>query len=161
MVREVLYTLDPDLPLYDVSPLAEAFDIHIAPQRLSAVLLGILAGIALLLAAVGTYGVMAYMVAGRTPEIGVRRALGAKPADVLRLVLGHGMRVALAGLLAGILVSLGLGGALSPMLFGVKASDPVTFASVGTLLMTVAVAACYIPARRAMRLNPIEAVRHE
>jgi putative ABC transport system permease protein len=161
MVHEVLYSLDPDLPLYDVSPLAEAFDIYIAPQRLAAVLLGILAGIALLLAAVGTYGVMAYMVAGRTPEIGVRRALGAKPADVLRLVLGHGMRVALAGLLAGILVSLGLGGAVSPMLFGVKASDPMTFASVGALLMAVAVAACCIPARRAMGLDPIEAVRHE
>jgi predicted permease len=161
MVREVLYSLDPDLPLYEVSPLAEQVDIYVAPQRLSAVLLSTLAGIALFLAAVGTYGVMAYMVAGRTAEIGVRRALGATPVDVLRLVLSHGIRLSLAGLLVGVFASLALGRVVSPMLFGVKASDPMTFASVGALLMAVASVACYIPAQRAMGLDPIEAVRHE
>ncbi|MGC2112754.1 MAG: ABC transporter permease [Candidatus Korobacteraceae bacterium] len=161
MIREVLYSLDPDLPLYDVLPLAEYTDAYVAPQKLSTVLLSILAGIALLLAALGTYGVMAYMVAGRTPEIGVRRALGATPADVLRLVMSQGVCLSLGGLLAGILLSLALGRILTPMLFGVKASDPMTFASVGGLLMAVALAACYIPAQRAVRLDPIEAVRHE
>jgi predicted permease len=161
MLRETVYSLDADMPLSDVGPLAEQFDVYVAPRRLAAVLLGILAGIALLLAAVGTYGVMAYMVVGRTPEIGVRRTLGAKTVDVLRLVLSHGIRVALAGLCAGVLGSLALGSVVSPMLFGVKASDPMTFASVGALLMAAASAACYIPARKAMGLDPIEAVRHE
>ncbi len=124
-------------------------------------LLSILAGIALLLAAVGTYGVMAYMVAGRTPEIGVRRALGAKPMDVLRLVLSQGISYCVGRFDCRRLASLALGRVVSPMLFGVKASDPMIFASVGALLMAVASAACYIPAQRAMGLDPIEAVRHE
>jgi len=161
MVRESLYSLDPDLAIYDVTPLAELTDSYLAPQRLSTILLSILAGIALLLAAVGTYSVMACMVAGRTQEIGVRRALGAKPFDVLQIVLRQGMYLALGGLLVGVLTSIALGRILSPMLFGVKATDPIIFASVGGLLLAVAMAACYIPARRAMRLNPTEAVRHE
>jgi putative ABC transport system permease protein len=161
MLREVLYSLDPDLPLYDVAPLAECIDAYVAPQRLSTILLSILAGIALLLAAVGTYGVMAYMVTGRTPEIGVRRALGAKPVDVLWLVLNQGICISFGGLIAGMVASLTLGRMVSPMLFGLKASDPMIFAGVGGLLMVVALVACYVPAQRAMRLDPIKAVRHE
>ena len=161
MLREQLYSLDPDLPLYDVASLAECTNSYVAPQRLLAVLLSILAGIALLLAAVGTYGVMAYMIAGRTPEIGVRRALGAKPMDVLRLVMNQGICISLGGLIAGVVASLALGRMVSPTLFGVEASDPIIFAGVGGLLMAVALAACYVPAQRAMHLEAIEAVRHE
>ena len=160
-VRTVLHSLDPDLALYDVSPLSHVTHDRVAPRKLSVILLSILAGIAVLVAALGTYGVMAYMVTGRTQEMGVRRALGATPTDVMKLVMHEGICVALGGLLAGIITSLLLGHIVRPMLFGVKASDPVTFASVGVLLLAVALAASYVPARRAMRLNPLEAVRHE
>ena len=160
-MRSVLYAMDPDLPLYKVTPMAETRDKYVASQRLSTLLLGVFAGIALLMAAVGTYGVMAYMVAARTPEIGVRRALGATPSDVLRLVMKQGLVLGIAGLVAGVLVSLVLGRFLTPLLFGVRPSDPHIFAMVGALLMAVSLAACFIPAQYAVRLNPIEAVRHE
>jgi ABC-type antimicrobial peptide transport system permease subunit len=100
-------------------------------------------------------------VVGRRQELGLRRMLGATPRDVMRLVLGQGMRVALPGLLTGVVFALALGRVVRPMLFGVKPSDPITFAGVGALLMGVAAVACYIPAQRAMRLDPLEAVRHE
>jgi putative ABC transport system permease protein len=160
-LQQALHALDPDVAWFDIGLLAENVDAQIVPRKLAVALLSILASLALLLAAVGTYGAMAYMVTGRAKEIGVRRALGAAPADVLRLVLGQGMAPAVVGLVLGILVSLTLGRLITPILFGVKASDPVTFASVGALLLAVALAACYVPARRAMRLNPLEAIRHE
>jgi len=160
-VRSVLHSLDPDLALYDVAPLANLTRDRMAPRRLSVILLSVLAGIALILAAVGTYGVMAYMVIGRTREIGLRRALGATPRDVLRQVLSQGMRVALAGVLTGVIASLALGRVVSPMLFGVDVTDPMTFASVGGMLIAVALAACYFPARKAMRLDPVDALRCE
>ncbi len=160
-VRRVLHSLDPDLAVSDVRPLSDLTRERVAPRKLSSILLSLLAGIALVLAAVGTYGVMAYMVAGRTQEIGVRRALGAGPVDVLRLVMKQGIFVALGGLVAGVAGSLVIGRIASPMLLGVKASDPLILTSVGGLLMGVAAAACYIPARKAMALDPIAAVRHE
>jgi predicted permease len=160
-IRTVLHSLDPDLALYDVKPLSRLTSDHVAPRRLAVTLLCTLAGIALILATVGTYGVMAYIITGRTQEIGLRRVLGATPRDVLRLVLSQGMRVAFAGVFAGVITSLALGNVVRPMLFGVSASDPMTFASVGGILITVAAVACYVPAQKAARLDPIEAVRHE
>jgi putative ABC transport system permease protein len=160
-VRDALHSLDPDLALYDVRPLTQIIDDRAAPRRLSVILLIVFAGIALVVAALGTYGVMAYMVTGRTQEMGLRRALGATPRDVLRLVLNQGMRVALTGVLIGMVASLALARVVKPLLFGVKATDPMTFAGVSGLLIAVAALACYIPARKAMELDPIAAVRHE
>jgi len=114
-----------------------------------------------LLASLGTYGVLAYMVAGRTQEIGLRRALGAPPRHVLWLILGQGMLVAVCGVMGGIAISVLTGRSVSAKLLGVSASDPVILAGVGGLLLAVSISACYIPARRAMRLDPLEAVRHE
>jgi putative ABC transport system permease protein len=161
MMRGVLYSLDPDLPLYNVLPMAELTDTYVAPQRLLATLLSVFAGIALFLATVGAYGVMAYMVAGRASEIGVRRALGATPRDILQLVLNQGVWLATTGLVVGVIISLALGRFITPMLFGVKANDPMIFASAGAGLMVLAMTVSLIPAQRAMRLNQLEALRHE
>jgi predicted permease len=161
LLRDGLYSLDPDLAVYDVRPLTEITESAFAPQKLLVVLLSILAGIALLMAAAGTYGAMFYMVAGRTAEIGVRRALGAKRTQVLILVLNLGLSIALSGLAVGVLASLILGRLLRPTLLGVTPTDPVIFVSVAGLLLIVALSASYIPARKALKLGPLEAVRHE
>ncbi len=161
MLRDVLHSLDPNLALYDVRSLAEFMDEDLASRKLIVVLLSILAGIALLLAMLGSYGVMAYMVTGRTHEIGLRRALGAKPQDVLRLILGQGMRLIILGTSVGIIAALALTRVMRSLLFGVSTTDPLTFAGVVVLLVLVALAACYIPARKAVGLNPLDALRHE
>jgi predicted permease len=161
LLRDGLYSIDPDLALYGVRPLTEIRNSFFAPQQLLVVLLSILAGIALLIAGAGTYGAMFYMVAVRTAEIGVRRALGAKQTDVLRLVLKSGLSIVLSGLAVGVVASLILGRVLRPTLFGVTPTDPLIFGSVAGLLLLVALSASYIPARKAMKLDPLEAVRHE
>jgi ABC-type antimicrobial peptide transport system permease subunit len=130
-------------------------------QRFSMTLLGAFAIVALLLASVGIYGVVSYIVVQRTHEIGIRVALGAQQSDVLRGVLGAGARMALIGVGIGIAVALALTRLMANLLYGVSATDPATFFSVAVLLTLVALAACYIPARRAMRVDPIVALRHE
>jgi putative ABC transport system permease protein len=160
-IRDALYTLDPNLALSEVRSLTEITESYTASQQLLTTLLSILAGIALILAGVGTYGVMSYMVAGRTAEIGVRRALGAKQTHILRLVFNQGICISLAGLVLGILASFVLGRIIHPKLFGLAAADPLILGCVSGLLLTVALMASYVPAWKAMQLDPIEAVRHE
>jgi len=133
----------------------------LSPRRFSAVLITVLAGLALVLSAVGIYGVMSYTVGQRTQEIGVRMALGARPGNMLALILGRGVRLAFVGIAVGLLGSFGLTRFLASLLFGVGAADPLTFSGVALLLLGVALAACYIPARRAMKVDPMVALRYE
>jgi putative ABC transport system permease protein len=124
-------------------------------------LLEIFAGIALLLATIGIYGVISYHVSQRTREFGIRFALGARPADVLRLVTGLGLRLTAIGVLIGALLAVGLARLIAGLLFGVKPADPLTYILVAAALITVALAACYLPARRAAKVDPIVALRYE
>ena len=133
----------------------------LAARRFSMVLLGIFAALALTLSCVGIYGVLSYLAGQRTHEIGIRMALGAQRSDVLRLILGHGAKMALIGVAVGVVASLALTRLMANLLFGVSAYDPVTFLAVGCLLILVALAAAYIPARRAMRVDPVVALRYE
>jgi ABC-type antimicrobial peptide transport system permease subunit len=133
----------------------------LAAQRFAMILLTAFAGVALLLSSIGIYGVISYAVAQRTHEIGIRMALGAQRRDVLKLVLGQGAWLALFGIIAGVLAALGLTRLMSSMLFGVSAYDAMTFGGVAILLTLVALGACWIPARRAMRVDPMVALRHE
>jgi predicted permease len=160
-VRRAVQELDPREIIYSVQTLDEVLANSFAARRLSMILLGIFAALALVLSCVGIYGVISYLVGQRTHEIGVRMALGAQRNDVLRLILGQGVRMALIGVGIGLVAALALTRLMSRMLFGVSATDPLTFAGVAVLLCGVAVVACYIPARRAMRVDPMEALRYE
>lgn len=153
--------VDPAVPVFDVTSLNDIIAASLFAQRISASLLGVLGNVALLLAAVGLYGVMAYSVAQRTNEIGIRMALGALSHDVLRLVLGQAAKLAMMGVVVGIAAALALTRLMSTLLFGVSATDPTTFAGVALLLVVVALAASYIPVRRAMKLDPVVALRYE
>jgi len=133
----------------------------IATQRLAMMLLSVFSLLALVLSAIGIYGVISYLAGQRAKEIGVRMAMGATSADVLRLVLGEGMRLTLVGVGIGVVAALGLTRLITKMIYGVGATDPITFAVVAILLTGVALFACYIPARRAMRVDPIIALRYE
>jgi ABC-type antimicrobial peptide transport system permease subunit len=133
----------------------------IALRRVCMLLLTVFSTIALLLAAIGIYGVLSYAVVQRTHELGIRAALGAQQRDVLRLVLGDGMRLAFIGLSFGLAASIALTRLIAGLLYGVSATDPATFGAVTLLLMSVAVAACWIPARRALQVDPIVALRYE
>jgi predicted permease len=160
-VRRRVRELDPREIVYSVETLNEVLSNSMAARRLSMILLGAFAALALALACVGIYGVISYLVGQRTHEIGVRMALGAQREDVLRLILGEGGRMALVGVVVGVAAGLGLTRLMKGMLFGVSASDPATFISVAIVLMIVALGACYLPARRAMKVDPMEALRYE
>lgn len=160
-LRRSVSELDPTLPVYDVKTLSEHMNIPLFPAKMAA---GILAGfglLALLLAAVGIYGVMSYVVAGRTREIGLRMALGAQGGDVLRLILRQGMLLALIGALLGLTIGFGGTRLLKTLLYGVNAADPLTFAAVTLLLACVTFLACWLPALRATRVDPMHALRAE
>ncbi|PYU55764.1 MAG: hypothetical protein DMG55_26295 [Acidobacteria bacterium] len=156
-VRTQVSDLDKDLPIYDVQMMDDVLSAEIVSQRFNA---GAVAGFAVLLAAVGIYGVMAYAVSQRTHEMGVRIALGAEPGNVLRLVLNQGLRLTLIGVGLGLAASIGLTRLMRGLLFGVKPSDPGTYVLVTATLLAVAVAACYMPARRARRVDPVVAQRY-
>jgi len=160
-IRATVAAIDKDQPIFDVHTMQQLVDDSISTRRLTLVLLGIFSALALILAAIGIYGVMAYSVALRTQEIGIRMALGAQQKDVLRLILGQGARIAFFGVAIGLGAAAALARLLSSLLFSVSTSDPITFAAVSILLLAIALLACYIPARRALRVDPIIALRYE
>ncbi len=160
-IRAVVANVDKDQPVYDFATMNERVRKSVAPRRMTLALLGLFSALALILAGIGIYGVISYSVAQRTHEIGIRAALGAQKKDVLRMVLSQGVILALVGVAAGIVAALALGRVLATMLFNVASYDPATIAAVAVVLIAVATAACYFPARRAMRVDPMIALRYE
>jgi len=161
VVRQQVLAIDPDQPIYEVQTMGQIWTDSVAPERLYLMLLGTFAAVALVLAAVGIYGVMAYSVTQRTHEIGIRMALGARQGNVLGMVIRQGMTLAAIGLVSG------LGGAwlatraMASLLFGISARDPMTFALISLVLAAVALGACFIPALRATKVDPMIALRYE
>jgi len=160
-IRQSVLDVDPNQPVQQLRPMEGMILNSLAPQRLAARLLGFFAIVALLMAALGLYGVISYSVVQRTAEIGLRMALGAQPRSVAALVIGEGLRLAGLGLAAGFLISLLCGRFVESQLYGVKALDPLTFLLTATVLLGTAFLASYIPARRAIKVDPLEALRHE
>src|ERR1700722_2766988 len=160
-VRTQVPALDRDLPVFDVMTMEDWRSISVLPQKIGASLMAAFAGFALLLSAIGLFGVIAYSVSERTHEIGISIALGAGRGEIFRLVVGQGMLIALVGLLLGLPLALGMGRAVAGLLYGVAPNDFTTFATVAAIFAAVALAACYIPARRAMAVDPMVALRHE
>jgi predicted permease len=160
-VRGAVQQLDSRDVIYGVQTLDEVIAGSVAARRVSMILLAIFAGLALVLSCVGIYGVISYVVSQRTHEIGVRMALGAQRADVMRLVFGEGVKMTLFGIAAGAAASLGLTRLIADELFGVTPQDPLTFSVVAIVLTLVALLACYLPARRAVRVDPMIALRYE
>jgi putative ABC transport system permease protein len=160
-VRDAVHALKPEQPIANVATMDDVVARSLSEARFSMVLLSIFAALALLLSAVGIYGVMAYVVAQRTREMGVRLAMGAQTADLLKLVLRQGGKLALAGVAIGITAAFVLTRWMASLLYGVSAADPATFTAVAAVLTAVALAACYVPARRATRVDPMTALRHQ
>jgi putative ABC transport system permease protein len=158
-LRAALRRVDRNAPVFGVAPLEQRFGTYLTQRRFQTSLLTGFSIVALLMAAVGIYGLIQYSVATRTQEIGLRQAIGAPAGDIFRLILGEGLTVSLTGLALGLVGAWGLGRAVSSLLFGVTAGDPLTFTTVSLLLTAVAVAASYVPARRAMAVDPIVALR--
>ena len=159
-VRAAVRTADPSIPLYNIATLDELVSRQTAQSRFTMWLMGVFAACALLLAMVGIYGVMSYLVTQRTREIGIRLALGASSRDILRLVVGNGTKLIGAGIVIGVAASFALQRLVATLLFGVTAWDPASAAAVG-VLAAVAVVACYLPAARAVRINPLRALRQD
>jgi putative ABC transport system permease protein len=160
-VQKEIRALDPEQPIADVRTMDEVISKSIARPRFNTLLLSIFAGLALVLVSVGLYGVMNYSASQRTHEVGIRMALGATRADIMRLVVGNGMVLTLIGIGIGVAASLGLTRLMQTFLFGVGTTDALTFVVVSVLLSAVALVANYIPARRATRVNPVIALRYE
>jgi len=153
--------IDPEQPVVDIQTMVQLRDVNLTPQRLSALLLGVFAGVALLLAAVGMYSVVSFIVRGRRREIGIRTALGARAADVVRLVIVEGMSPVLVGIAAGTIAALASARVMNSLVFGVSATDPLTLGAVATTLAVVALLASLVPAYRALRLDPVKVLRAE
>jgi len=160
-VRGEIAALNKDQAVFNVRTMDQIVAQSVAPRRFSMMLLAVFAVVALALASIGIYGMMSYAVAQRTREIGLRMTLGAQTGNVLRLVIGHGMKLALAGVAVGVVASLALTRTMKNLLFGISATDPLTFAGIALLLALVALLACWIPARRATKVDPLVALRYE
>jgi putative ABC transport system permease protein len=160
-IRDALQQLDKDQPMAKISTMDQLISDSVARSRFTMLLLSIFAGLALTLACIGIYGVIAYSVAQRTHEIGIRLALGAQRRDVLKLILRQGLRLALTGVTIGVFAGLLLTRLMTSLLYGTTPGDPLTFAAVSALLMIVALLACYVPAQRAMKVDPMIALRYE
>ena len=160
-MRGVVAALDADVPVFSVQPMTAYVGQATEQPRLNVTLLMLFAALALALASLGIYGVLSYIVGRRTHEIGIRLALGATRADVLRLVIGQGMALAVAGIAIGIAAAWALTQLLRGLLFGVSPHDPATFAAIAALLAAVAFVASYLPARRATQVDPVETLRAE
>ena len=160
-VRGQIAALNKDQPVFNVRTMDEIVAQSIAPRRFSMMLLAVFAVVALVLASIGIYGMMSYSVAQRTREIGLRMTLGAQRGNVLRLVIGHGMKLAIAGVVLGLIAAFALTRTMKNLLFGVSATDPVTFVAIALLLALVALLACWVPARRATKVDPLVALRYE
>jgi putative ABC transport system permease protein len=160
-VQRAIWEVDKDLPVSGAETVEHHLSNLLDEPRLYTLLLGVFAGVALVLASVGIYGVMSYSVTERTHEIGIRMALGAKQRDVLALVVRQGLMLAMIGVVIGLGVALALTRVMSSLLYGVTTTDPLTFLLIPLLLGLVTLVACYLPAKRAMRVDPMNALRYE
>jgi putative ABC transport system permease protein len=160
-IQREIRALDPNQPVSDVRTMNQVMSEWVARSRFNTLLLGLFAGLATLLSAVGIFGVLKYSVALRTRELGLRLAVGAQPRQVLLLVLRQGLVLTVAGVVLGLLAAFALTRLLSGLLFGIGAVDVTTFTSISLLLIVVSLLACYLPARRAMRIDPLSALRYE
>ena len=160
-VRQEIHAVDPDQPISNIATMSEVLTERAGSRRLGMILLMVFAGLALLLASLGIYGVLSFFVAQQTREIGVRLALGAQLRDILNLVLKKGMGLALLGVAVGLIAAFAVARLMASLLFGVSAADPITFAAIALILTGVALLACYIPARRATKVDPLVALRYE
>jgi putative ABC transport system permease protein len=160
-MRAAVKEIDPDQPIYNPRTMDEIRAESVAPERLNLTLLSLFAGIALVLAIVGIYGVMSYSVTQRTHEIGIRMAIGARPRDVFAMILGHGMKLTILGVVIGLALAFGLTRLMETMLFGVAPTDATTYTAISVLLVSVALLACYLPGRRATKVEPTISLRYE
>ncbi len=160
-IKRVVWTLDKDLPVYDVETMTEVVETNLGQRRFDSYLMGIFGGLALLLAGIGIYGVLTSTVQQRTPEIGIRMALGASRENVLRMIMSYGLKLVLAGIAIGLVAGLVLTRVLASLLFGVSLSNPLMYLAVCMGLTLVAAAACYLPARTAVKVDPVRALRAE
>ena len=160
-IQERIWAIDRSRPVVMVKTVEQQISEDFAQTRSQSLLLSLFSGLGFALALIGVYGVMSYLVSQQTREIGIRMALGAEPRTILRSVIGHGLKLTLTGVAIGLAASFALTRFLSALLFGISPTDPATFAAVPIALTLVTIAACFIPARRATRVDPLAALRHE